>query len=74
MIFRSFTSSAKDLDHVPRLVVLAFFLAGCAASIDLSRFLLLLVVIPHFPRLCLLVFFGNPISTLDPHILGWPGI
>jgi len=34
VIFRSFT--AKDLDHVLRLVVLAFLLAGCAASIDLS--------------------------------------
>jgi len=33
MIFRSFNTSAKDLDHVPRLVVLAFLLAGCAASI-----------------------------------------
>jgi len=30
---------------VPRLVVLPFLLAGCAASIDLSRLLLLLVVI-----------------------------
>jgi len=45
MIFRSLTTSAKDLDHVPRLVTLAFLLAGWAVSIDLSCWLLLLVII-----------------------------
>jgi len=40
----TFTTSAKDLNHMPRMVVMAFLLACRAASIDLSRLLLLLVV------------------------------